>query len=277
MFTKTYKVIGFLALSGLFCAFPLSGDPPRAEILFVSSSAYAAQNATETTDITQVSDNVAPTANSLPAGFYQFNKLEILKGPIVDEPPATIEVIQKNNDSCFVYENGKTDKSLPCIFNGNQDNNYVVQIEERTTLLGINQEPALLIDFQAGDKINVLGWLSADSKTIRAAVVRNLEEKDYHQSLSGTIKKVNGNGFTITLTNGDEIFIETPIVEGAQVTVKGVFDKVKNAVSNVLSIFIKPTIVLQEKPTEEPTPPPPSTPSAKPSTLFKNFLKIFGL
>ncbi|MDP3004164.1 MAG: hypothetical protein Q8N43_01510, partial [Candidatus Azambacteria bacterium] len=140
-----------------------------------------------------------------------------------------------------------------------------------------NQEPALLIDFQAGDKINVLGWLSADSKTIRAAVVRNLEEKDYHQSLSGTIKKVNGNGFTITLTNGDEIFIETPIVEGTQVTVKGVFDKVKNAVSNVLSIFIKPTIVLQEKPTEEPTPPPPPAPSAKPSTLFKNFLKIFGL
>ena len=263
MFTKTYKVIGFLAVSGLFFAL----------FLFVPFSIYA----TETTDLTQASDNVAPTANSLPAGFYQFNKLEILKGPIVDDPPATIEVIQKNDNSCFVYENGKTDKPLPCIFNGNQDNNYVVQIEERTTLLGVNQEPALLIDFQAGDKINVLGWLSADSKTIRAAVVKNLEEKDYHQSLSGTIKKVNGNGFTITLTNGDEIFIETPIVEGAQVTVKGVFDKVKNAVSNVLSIFIKPTIVLQEKPTEEPTPPPPSTPSAKPSTLFKNFLKIFGL
>jgi len=176
-----------------------------------------------------------------------------------------------------VYENGKTDKPLSCIFNGNQDNNFIIQIEERTTLLGVNQEPALLIDFQAGDKINVLGWLSADSKTIRAAVVRNLESKNFHQSLSGTIKKVNGNGFTITLTNGDEIFIETPIVEGAQVTVKGVFDKVKNAVSSVLSIFIKPTIVLQEKPTEEPTPPPPLAPSAKPSTLFRNFLKIFGL
>ena len=263
MFIKTYKMIGFLALSGLFCAL----------FLFVPFSVYAAEN----TDITQVSDNVASTANGLPAGFYQFNNVEIFKGPVMDDPPATIEVIQKNDNSCFVYENGKTDKSLPCIFNGDQDNNYVVQIEERTTLLGVNQEPALLIDFQASDKINVLGWLSADSKTIRAAVVRNLEEKDYHQSLSGTIKKVNGNGFTITLTNGDEIFIETPIVEGAQVTVKGVFDKVKNAVSNVLSIFIKPTIVLQEKPIEEPTPPPPPAPSAKPSTLFKNFLKIFGL
>jgi len=256
-------MIGFLALSGLFCAL----------ILFVPSSVYAVENA----DITQASDNVAPTANGLSAGFYQFNKLEILKGPIVDEPPATIEVIQKNEKSCVVYENGKTDKPLSCIFNGDQNNNYVIQIEERTTLLGVNQEPALLIDFQAGDKINVLGWLSADSKTIRAAVVKNLEEKDYHQSLFGTIKKVNGNGFTITLTNGDEIFVKTPIVEGAQVTVKGVFDKVNSAVSNVLSIFIKPTIVLQEKPTEEPTPSPPPTPSAKPSTLFKNFLKIFGL
>ena len=257
-------MIGFLALSGLFCAL----------ILFVSSSAYAVENIVENIDITPASDT-ASTANGLPAGFYQFNKLEIFKGPIVDDPPATIEVIQKNEKSCVVYENGKTDKPLSCIFNGNQDNNFIIQIEERTTLLGVNQEPALLTDFQAGDKINVLGWLSADSKTIRAAVVRNLEEKDYHQSLSGTIKEVRSDGFTITLTNGSDIFVETPIAVGAQVTIKGVFDKVNSAVSNVLSILIKPTIVLQETPTKEPTPPP--TPSAKPSTLFKNFLRIFGL
>ena len=273
MFTKTYKMIGFLAILGLLFAFsPLGEVPPLAEILFVPSSAYAVENM----DMTPASDT-APNAASLPAGFYQFNKLEILKGPVVDDPPATIEVIQKNEKSCVVYENGKTDQPISCVFNGNQDNNFVVQIEERTTLLGVNQEPALLSDFQAGDKINVLGWLAADSKTIRAAVVRNLEEKDYHQSLSGTIKKVNRDGFTITLTNGDEVFVKTPIVEGAQITVKGVFDKVNSMVSNVLSIFIKPTIVLQEKPIEEPTPPAPPTPSATPSTLFKNFLKLFGL
>jgi len=261
MLNKIYKIIKFLALSSFFLGV----------FLFVSSSAQAV----ETTNITPASDNVTPTAHGLPAGFYQFNKLEILKGPVVDEPPATIEVIQKNDNSCFVYENGKTDKPLPCVFNGNQDNNYIIQIDERTTLLGVNQEPALLFDFQAGDKINVLGWLSADSKTIRAAVMRNLEKKDYHQSLSGTIKKVNSNGFTITLTNGDEVLVKTPIAEGAQITIKGVFDKVNNAVSNVLSIFIKPTIVLQETPTKEPT--PPTAPSARPSTLFRNFLKVFGL
>ena len=264
MFTKTYKMIGFLALSGLFCAL----------ILFVSSSAYAVENAVENIDITPASDT-ASTANGLPAGFYQFNKLEIFKGPIVDDPPATIEVIQKNEKSCVVYENGKTDKPLSCIFNGNQDNNFIIQIEERTTLLGVNQEPALLTDFQAGDKINVLGWLSADSKTIRAAVVRNLEEKDFHQSLSGTIEDVIADGFTLVLSDNSKVFVKTPIVEGAQVTVKGVFDKVNSAVSNMLSILIKPNIVLQEKPIEAPTPSP--TPSAKPSTLFKNFLKIFGL
>jgi len=265
MFTKTYKMIGFLALSGLFYA----------SFLFIPFSAYAVENIVENMDITPASDK-ASTADSLPAGFYQFNDLEIFKSPVVNEPPATIEVIQKNEKSCVVYENGKTDKPLSCVFNGNQDNNFVVQIEERTTLLGVNQEPALLTDFQAGDKINVLGWLSADSKTIRAAVVRNLEEKDYHQSLSGTIKEVRSDGFTITLTNGSDIFVETPIAVGAQVTIKGVFNKVKGMVSNVLSIFIKPNIVLQETPTEEPTPPPP-TPSAKPSTLFKHFLRIFGL
>lgn len=246
MFTKTYKITQILAVSGLFLGI----------FLFVSSSAYAVEN--------------------LPAGFYQFNNLEILKGPTVNEPPTTIEVIQKNEKSCVVYENGKTDLPLSCLFNNNENNNYLVQIEERTTLLGASQEPALLNDFEAGNHVNVLGWLSADSKTIRTAVVRNLEKKDYHQSLSGTIKKVHSDGFTLTLDNGDEVFVKTPIAEGAQVTIKGVFDKVNNAVNNVLSILIKPFIVLQEKPTEKSTPPPIAPPSTSPSTLFKNFLKVFG-
>ncbi len=239
-------MIGFLALSGLFCAL----------ILFVPYSAYAVEN-------------------TLPAGLYQFNKLEIFKGPIVDKLPTTVEVIQKNEKSCVVYENGQTDKPLSCIFNGDQNNNYVIQIEKGTALLGVNQEPALLSDFQAGDKINVLGWLAADSKTIRAEVVRNLEEKDYHQSLSGTIKEVRSDGFTITLANGGDVFVKTPIAVGAQVTISGVFDKAKNIISNTLSIFIKPNIVLQETPTKEPTPPP--APSVKPSTLFKNLFKMFGI
>ena len=261
MFTKTYKMIGFLALSGLFWGI----------FLFVSSSAYAVENMS----ITPVADKVILPSKMLPAGFYQFNNLEIFKSPTVDEPPTTIEVIQKNDNSCSVYENGKTDQPLSCIFNGNQDNNYVIQIDERTTLLGVNQEPALLSDFQAGEKINVLGWLAADSKTIRVAVIRSLAVKDFHQSFSGTIKKVTGDGFVIVLENGDEIFVKTPIVEGAQVTVKGVFDKINNTINSVLSILIRPTILIEE-PVAEPEA-PPAAPSARPSTLFRNFLKVFGL
>jgi len=275
MFIKTYKMIGFLALSGLFFAFPPEADSPSAKILFVPFSAYAVENIVENIDITPASDKTASIINNLSAGFYQFNNLEIFKGPAVDEPQASIEVIQKNDGSCAVYKNGKTNQPTPCVFNGDQDNNYTVLIDKETTLLGVNQESALLSDFLAGDKINVLGWLSADSKTIRAAVVRNLEEKDFHQSLSGTIKDVTADGFTLVLSDNSKVFVKTPIVEGAQVTVKGVFDKVNSAVSNMLSILIKPNIVLQEKPIEAPTPSP--TPSAKPSTLFKNFLKIFGL
>jgi len=248
MFIKNNKAIGFLALSGLYLGI----------FLFVVPSAYAVEKV-------------------LPAGFYQFNNLEIFKGPAVDESPAVIEVIQKNEKSCVVYENGKTDLPLSCAFNNNENNNYQVQIEERTTLLGINQEPALLTDFEAGNRINILGWLSADSKTIRAAVIRNLEEKDYHQSFSGTIRKVTADGFTLVLANGDKILVKTPIAEGSQITVKGVFDKINGAVGNVLSILIKPTIVLQEKPAEATVDQPAPTPSANPSTLFRNFLKIFGL
>lgn len=231
--------------------------------------------AAENLPLSVAADKVAPI-RALPAGFYQFNNLEIFKSPAVDEPPTTIEVIQKNEKSCVVYENGKTNLPLPCLFNNNENNNYLIQIEERTTLVGNNQEPALLSDFAAGEKINVLGWLAADSKTIRAAVVRSLAEKDFHQSFSGTIKKVEGDGFIITLSNGDEIFVKTPIVEGAQITVKGVFDKINNTVNSVLSILIRPTIVILEKPVIE-VETPPAAPSARPSTLFKNFLRVFGL
>ncbi|MDO8743373.1 MAG: hypothetical protein Q7J30_02380 [Candidatus Azambacteria bacterium] len=244
------KIIKFATILGLYLGI----------FLFVIPSAYAVEN-----------------MGTIPAGFYQFNNLEIFKSPSVDEPPAVIEVIQKNEKSCVVYENGKTDLPLSCAFNNNENNTYQVQIEERTTLLGANQEPALLTDFEAGNRVNILGWLAADSKTIRAAVVRNLENKDFHQSFSGTIKKVTADGFTLILANGDKILVKTPIAEGAQVTVKGVFDKINDAVGNVLSILIKPTIVLQEKPAEITVSQPAPTPSAKPSTLFKNFLKVFGL
>ena len=231
--------------------------------------------AAENLPLSVAADKVA-SLKVLSAGFYQFNNLEIFKSPAVDEPPVTIEVIQKNEKSCTVYENGKTDRPLPCVFVGGQNNIFLVQIDERTTLLGSNQEPALLSDFVAGNKINVLGWLAADGKTIRAAVLRSLESKNFHQSLSGTVKSVTDSGFIIVLENGDEIFVRTPIVEGAQVTVKGVFDKINNTINNVLSILIRPTIVILEKPVTEPEM-PPAAPSTRPSTLFKNFLRVFGL
>ncbi|OGG39603.1 hypothetical protein A2127_00335 [Candidatus Jorgensenbacteria bacterium GWC1_48_12] len=260
MCTKNSKLLGFLALFSAFFAF---------FVLPVS--------AIETVPVVPAANKVVLPSKTLPAGFYQFNNLEIFKGPTVDEPPATVEVIQKNDPAtrgCVVYENGKSNQPLPCVFNDNQPNNYIVQIEERTTLLGINQEPALLSDFVAGEKINVLGWLSADSKTIRAAVVRSLEPKDFHQSFSGTIKNVTGDGFVLILSNGDEIMVKTPIVGGAQVTIKGVFDKVNEVVSSVLSILVKPMVVLEEPVSVE----KPAAPAAKkPSALFKNFLKVFGL
>lgn len=260
MTTKIKKITKILALTGLFMA------------SMPGFYALAAENL----PLTAAADKISIANKNIGAGFYQFNNLEIFKSPTVDEPPATIEVIQKNEKSCVVYENGKTDRPLPCVFKGEQNNNLLVQVDERTTLLGINQEPALLSDFTAGDKINVLGWLSADSKIIRAAVLRNTENKNFHQSLSGTIKNVTSDGFTLVLENGNEIIVKSPITEGAQITVKGVFDKINRTIDSILSIIIKPTIVLLEEPVVE-TETPPAAPSAKPSTLFKNFLKVFGL
>ncbi len=245
MHIKIYKSIGFLALLGFFAVMVWT-LPAEAK------------------------------STGIPAGFYQLNNLEIFKGPVVNEPSATIEALQKNDKSCVIYEGGKTSQPLSCVFEDSNVlyNTLIIQIDEKATLQGVNQESALLTDFKAGDKINVLGWLSADQKTIRAAVVRSLESKDFHQSLSGTITKISADGFTLKLANGDEVLVKTPLVEGAQMTVKGVFDKTNNIVNNVLSILIRPTIV--ETPAAEKAAPAPA-PVAKPSTLFKNFLKVFGL
>src|SRR3989344_4371265 len=130
MFKKSLKLVVFLALMGLFAVF------------VPGFYALAAENL----PLIAVADKVAPP-KTLAAGFYQFNNFEIFKNPAVDEPPATIEVIQKNEKSCVVYENGKTNLPLPCLFSNNENNIYLIQIEERTTLVGNNQEPALLSDF----------------------------------------------------------------------------------------------------------------------------------
>jgi hypothetical protein len=261
MLIKTYKSSRFLAFTSPFIA-----------LAFAFSGPVLADN---NLPITEAADKVVLTAALVP-GFYQFNNLDILKGPSVDEPPTTIEVIQKNEKSCVVYENAKDNQPIPCVFDGTQNNIYAVQIEKITTLLSVDREPALLSDFSAGDKLNITGWLLADGQTIRAAVIRNLGTKDFHQTLSGTIKKVTAEGFVLVMPNGDEVFVNTPVVEGAQVTVKGVFDKVNMAVSNVLSMVFKPNIVL-EAPAEEAEKAEKPASAAKPSTLFKNFLKVFGL
>ncbi len=229
----------------------------------------------DTPPLTAAADQI-PAVRVVPPGFYQFNSLEIFKSPASDEAPTEIIAIQKISAACSIYEGGNPQRSVSCPAKTGEVTTYTVQIDERTALLGSDREPAVLSDFTAGDSINVLGWLSNDGKAIRAAVVRNLESKKFHQTFSGIIKKVTADGFVLVLDNGKEINVQTPIVEGAQVTVKGVFDQVNSFVKDVLAIVIRPTIILQEAPPAEVVA-PSVAPSKAPSTLFKNFLKVFGL
>lgn len=228
--------------------------------------------ADEEPPLTAAADQV-PSVRVVPPGFYQFNNLTITSGPTADQAPAQIEVTQKSSAQCAIYEGGNPNKSLPCPSKGSETVTYLVQIDERTTLLGNDRDPAVLSDFSVGDRINILGWVSSDFKTINAAVVRDLESKKFHQTLSGTVKNVSADGFVLVLENGSEIKIKNPIVEGAQVTIKGVFDQANSFITDVISILIKP-VISQIIPLEVP---PITTPSKAPSRLFKNFLKVFGL
>src|SRR3989338_7226556 len=112
---KSLKIISFLALTGLFV------------ISIPNFYASAAELPLDT-----VADKMA-NQKIVAAGFYQFNNLEIFKSPAVNEPPTTLEVIQKNEKSCVVYENGKTNLPLPCLFSNNENSTFFIQIDERTT------------------------------------------------------------------------------------------------------------------------------------------------
>ena len=134
----------------------------------------------ETLPLTAAAEQIPPV-RVVPPGFYQFNNLEIFKGPEADEIPTELTAIQKSSAACAIYEGGNPQRTVPCPAKTGETTTYTVKIEERTALLGNDREPAVLSDFTAGDKINVLGWLSSDGKTISAAVVRNLELKKFHQ------------------------------------------------------------------------------------------------
>lgn len=269
MSTKN-KVIysGILAILGLIAFMPVFAQ---------SQGQDRASNITAA-----IGDNTAsPAPRVIPPGFYQLNNLEITKEAQTSVLPATIEAVQKADASCAILGGGKTDKSLPCPASKDKGSQtYTIQIDNKTSILGIDREPASLNDLNKGDQINVLGFISSsDPFLISASVVRDLADKNYHRSFSGTVKDVTVDGFTLVSDDGTEITVKNPIVEGAKITIQGVFDKTNNLLDNILSIFIKPSVSEtqeQIKPAE--TQPQTSVPSSakEPSRLFKNFLKVFG-
>ncbi len=83
MFNKTYKSIKFLGILSLFLGISI----------LIASATFAA----EKTDAKPLAvKSTAAVANISAAGFYQFNNLEISKNSTADEPPSSIEAIQKN-------------------------------------------------------------------------------------------------------------------------------------------------------------------------------------
>lgn len=237
-----------------------------------------------------ISDLIISSPRVIPPGFYQFSNLEITKELASDNLPIKIEAVQKLETPCVILEGGRLENPLPCPTSKDKKiATYIIQIDEKTSLVNIDRDAAILADFERGDKINVLGLVSSDFTFIRAAVVRNLEKKNYHKSFSGTVKEFTDSGFILETETGLEILVRNPLAKGQKVTIQGVFDKASNVIDDVLSIIFKPfraSQIREELPSQVPETPLPVSPpglttepspaKAPPAKLFKNFLKVFG-
>jgi len=181
----------------------------------------------------------------------------------------TLAVVQSENNPCYYYMNGKTDKSRKCPM-GNSDfsatvmksvstpsslmpiwNNvrkYVVTVDSSTTILDRNRAVISLSQLKEGDTLNIYGETS-DGQTISADIIRDINLPVVVSSpntLSGTVTQVNTDGtFTMQTSEGKLVTVKNPITVGSTVKVQGIFDSVSNILSEITSIFFSGYVVSQ--------------------------------
>lgn len=125
----------------------------------------------------------------------QINNLKITR--IVSSTPEAKGIIFAVRDlgwKCLFYESEESSVSLPCSLSLRRpiiQRELVIKVVDDTILLFRDRKRAKIEDFQAGDKINVYGFMDKDNYGIEALIVRNLSRSSTTKQ-SSIINKFTG-------------------------------------------------------------------------------------
>ena len=188
--------------------------------------------------------------------FMQLNDVEVVSVSGTTFP-ANIVVAQRQNYPCYDFgTNGDTRKAFPCpmgvpslsdrsetkgvaipqslmpIWGGLYK--YVVKVDTQTIIMSRTRTPMSLADLKIGDKLNVYGSSGDNGATIDADIIRDTSNPPMATTFDGTVTSVNADGSFVIQTNGGQtITVVNPVTVGARVQVTGMFDGVKNLLTQI--------------------------------------------
>jgi hypothetical protein len=129
--------------------------------------------------IRSIIEEILPDENRDDDDIVQINNLRITNFFPFGNDKGVILAVRDIGWKCMFFESEESKKSLPCplgIRKSILGRELVILIKYNDTiLLQRNRERAKLVEFQAGDKINVYGFMDKDNNGIDALIVRNLD------------------------------------------------------------------------------------------------------
>lgn len=206
----------------------------------------------------------------------------------LEEKFSSIGGILKNLNQRTAIINGTlTTKSGTTLTVTKDDKTYTVLTDNKTQLRRRFWGKATLGEMQIGDKLNVFGKWTDDTKaTIQARLVRDLSIQKRFGAFIGTVQQLTANGWvmdtvnrgnqTVTVVSStkfvnrkEEPITKNDILVGHRVRVKGLWDRTNNTITEVTQVknySLPPRPTGAPKPTKIPTitPPPTITPTPAP-------------
>jgi hypothetical protein len=123
---------------------------------------------------------ILPDEDRSDDAIVQINNLRItriLLDPGIENVKAIFFAVRDIGWKCMLFESEESEKSLPCVLDIRRpilQKELAIQISNDSILLQKNRQRANLEDFQAGDKINVYGFMDKDNYSIDALIVRKV-------------------------------------------------------------------------------------------------------
>ena len=197
--------------------------------------------------------------------FVQLDEVELVSS--VSSTPNNLVVIQRKLLPCYDFGfNQDYKKPFPCPLGLSsfsesavsqnikppeflasiiQDSRkYIINILDRTSILGKTRKPFDLSQFSVGDRLNIYGLLGSDNSILEAQVIRSLvksKEAPLPSNYEGVIYQIRSGAETILLRLRDGRIVEmpNPFQPGTFLSVRGILDEIKGTISNVSSLNIK--------------------------------------